>query len=140
MPRSDQTVSGFASRAKSFQAFSRCLSQTDPAAPKRIRPNSIFSLSTLGRRIQIPTSIPRRQPVNRVVALALRPHESRKGVGGEGASQPARRIDVADVDLDGRVVLGGDETAGGRAVMEIARVSLTSGRRDEKKARRAGWR
>lgn len=69
------------------------------------------------------TSVLRRQSVQGVVRLALSANKAGEGVGGGGTSEPAVGVDVANVDLDRSVVLGGDETAGSRAI------SVTQGER-----------
>ena len=49
------------------------------------------------------------QSVERIVALALGPDLSAEGKGGGGGEGTAVGVDVGDDDLDGGVVLGGDE-------------------------------
>lgn len=51
----------------------------------------------------------RRETVQGVVALAHSPDRTAKREGGGGGECPAVRVDVNNADLDGGVVLGGDE-------------------------------
>lgn len=56
------------------------------------------------------------ETVKGVIRLGLSTNESREDVGLGGTGNTARLIDISNVDLDGSVVLGSDETAGGRAI------------------------
>ena len=55
------------------------------------------------------TSRLRRQPVQRVVALAHSPNLSAESERGGGGKRPAVGVDVGDGNLDGSVVLRGDK-------------------------------
>ena len=50
------------------------------------------------------------EAVERVVALTLGPNLAAEREGGRGREGATVLVDVSDADLDGRVVLGGDET------------------------------
>ena len=51
-----------------------------------------------------------RQAVQGVVALAISADLAAERKAGGGAESTAIGVDIGDADLDGRVVLGGDET------------------------------
>ena len=57
------------------------------------------------------------QTVKGVIRLGFTTDETAESVGGIGAGQTTFSIDITNVDLDGSVVLGSDETVGGRAVI-----------------------
>lgn len=68
--------------------------------------------------------------VKGVIALGVGANEAGEGVGGELTGEVAGGINIANVDLDGGVVLGGNDAVGGRAlagdvkVNELARIVL----------------
>jgi hypothetical protein len=55
------------------------------------------------------------ETVKGVIRLGLLADEATESIGGEGVGETTFSIDITDVDLDGGVVLGSDETVGGRA-------------------------
>jgi hypothetical protein len=57
------------------------------------------------------------ETVKRVVRLSLLTDETTESIGGEGVGETTFSIDITNVDLDRRMVLGSDETVGGRAKM-----------------------
>jgi hypothetical protein len=57
------------------------------------------------------------ETVKRVVRLGLLADETTESIGGEGVGETTFSIDITNVDLDRGVVLGSDETVGGRAKM-----------------------
>ncbi len=59
----------------------------------------------------------RGQTVQRIVRLAHGADETRQGVRLEGVGDAAGLVNVGDVNLDGSVVLGSDESTSGRAVI-----------------------
>lgn len=63
-------------------------------------------------------AVARREPVDRVVGLAEVAHEAGQRVAGRlVGDHPALRVEVCNVDLHGRVVLGGDQPARRRAIV-----------------------
>jgi len=54
--------------------------------------------------------------VDGVISLGLGTDVAREGVGGEGAGVATVLVNTADVDLDGRVVLGANEAVSGGAL------------------------
>lgn len=56
------------------------------------------------------------KPVQRVVALAHGPNETAQSVGDVLAGVAAGLVNLSDRDLDGRVVLGLDDTVGSAAL------------------------
>ena len=63
------------------------------------------------------TTIISGQTVKGVIRLGFTTNETAESVGGVGTGQTTFSIDITNVDLDGSVVLGSDETVGGRAVI-----------------------
>lgn len=61
------------------------------------------------RKIEVLTARLRSQPVQRVIALTLRPDLSAQSECGRGGECLAIGVDVRDRNLDRSVVLGGDE-------------------------------
>jgi hypothetical protein len=55
------------------------------------------------------------ETVKRVVRLGLLADETAESIGGEGVGVTTLSINITNIDLDRRMVLGSDETAGGRA-------------------------
>lgn len=56
------------------------------------------------------------EAVKRVVSLRGHADESGEDVGLGGAGEAASLVDISNVELDRGVVLGGDKTAGSRAI------------------------
>lgn len=61
------------------------------------------------------TAILSSQPVDRIVGFARGANEAAEGIGDKGTCHAASVVNIANVDLDGSVVLGGDEAVGGGA-------------------------
>jgi hypothetical protein len=55
------------------------------------------------------------ETVKRVVRLGLLTDETAESIGGEGVGVTTLSINITNVNLDRRMVLGSDETVGGRA-------------------------
>lgn len=55
--------------------------------------------------------------VDRVIGLGLGADVAREGVGLEGAGVATVLVNVANVDLDRGVILGTDQSVGGRATL-----------------------
>ena len=69
----------------------------------------------MSRALLLEVAVLGAEAVEGVIRLAHAADEAGQDVGLGGASEAARLINIGDVELDGSVVLGGDETAGGRA-------------------------
>lgn len=68
-------------------------------------------------RDSILTAILGGKAVDRVVRLGLGANVAREGVGREGAGVATVGVNVANVDLDRGVILGTDQSVGGRATL-----------------------
>jgi hypothetical protein len=66
------------------------------------------------------------ETVKRVVRLGLLADETAESIGGEGVGETTFSIDITNVDLDRGVVLGSDETVGGRAKKDTCQYSSFS--------------
>lgn len=96
------------------------------------RPSAVASLQdhTISSRIsphRLPASC---LPVQRIVRVSSLPKASVESVGDVGAGALSLLVDLGDVDLDGCVVLGGDETVGGGALagdVEVDNLALERG-------------
>lgn len=80
------------------------------------RKAKMMSLTPSERVFVVHTAILSSQTVNAVVSLGFATDETAESVGGEGARQTAVSTDIADVNLNRGVILGSNETVGGRAV------------------------
>lgn len=72
-------------------------------------------------------SIPLSKSVERIISLSTRPDETTESIGDVFAGGTAVLVDLGDRDLDGCVVLGFDDTVGGRALawdVEVDELSL----------------
>ncbi|KAF3170100.1 hypothetical protein TWF751_006916 [Orbilia oligospora] len=76
---------------------------------------SILTLSC-SRPNVLQQSIPLSKSVERIVSLSTRPDETAESIGDVFAGGTAVLVDLGDRDLDGCVVLGLDDTVGGRAL------------------------
>lgn len=61
------------------------------------------------------TTILSGQTVDAIISFSVTANETAQGVGNEAASQTTLGVDVANVKLNGSVVLGSDKAVGGRA-------------------------
>jgi hypothetical protein len=57
--------------------------------------------------------------VDGVVSFRFLADETTEGIGGEGVGGATFFIDISHVQLNGGMVLGSDETVGGRAIMKV---------------------
>ena len=64
---------------------------------------------------EILTTILGSKTVDGIISLRLLADETRKSIGGEATGVTTAGIDLTDVDLDGSVVLGSDQTVSGGA-------------------------
>jgi hypothetical protein len=68
------------------------------------------------------TAILLSETVKGVIRLGFLADEATESIGGEGVGETTFSIDITDVDLDRGVVLGSDETVGGRAKKKSSRI------------------
>ena len=59
------------------------------------------------------TTILLSETVKSIVRLSFLTEETTEGIGGEGVGGTTLSIDIRDVDLNGSVILGSDQTVGG---------------------------
>jgi len=58
-----------------------------------------------------------RETVKGIVRLSFLTEETTESIGGERVGGTALSINISNVDLNGSVILGSDETVGGRATL-----------------------
>ena len=59
-----------------------------------------------------------RETVKGIVRLSFLTKETTESIGGERVGGTTLSINISNVDLNGSVILGSDETVGGRATFE----------------------
>jgi hypothetical protein len=59
--------------------------------------------------------------VERIVRFSFLADETTEGIGGEGVGITTFSVDISNVDLDRGMILGSDETVGGRAKVKTTK-------------------